>query len=296
MVVGTLRFTAPRDFDKAVEKEYEAFMPVDWKESFYTPTKPEITIWVCDPSASFVINEGWLNYFPNLRILATPSTGENHLDRKAAEARGIKVISLLDDREGLETISASAEFTFKLLLDALRKEPARELQGKVVGLVGFGRIGHRLADWCQAFRAHWYAYDPYMVGINSWRVASDKRYLPTVFSEADAVIICCTYNAETKGMITADLLRSMKPGAALINTSRGEVIDAEGLYQVLKERPDIRFATDVVHGETAGWGEESRERLRSLGAIVTEHIAGATFDSRTKAAKIILELLKKEGV
>lgn len=93
-------------------------------------------------------------------------------------------------------------------------------------------------------------------------------------------------------MITADLLRSMKHGAALINTSRGEVIDEYALAMVMDERPDLRVAVDVLEGETTG--TQNPQRLISRGAIVTPHIAGETFDSRTKAARIILNLLKKE--
>ncbi len=122
--MAVMLFTAPRDFDQEVEREYEAFMPVMW--GGVRTRFGEVTVWVCDPGASFTITENTLRDFPNLRILATPSTGENHLDRKAAEARGIKVLSLLDDRARLETITASSEFTFKLLLDALRLPPPRE--------------------------------------------------------------------------------------------------------------------------------------------------------------------------
>jgi lactate dehydrogenase-like 2-hydroxyacid dehydrogenase len=113
-----------------------------------------------------------------------------------------------------------------------------------------------------------------------------------VFSKCDAVIICCTYNKETHHMIGAELLRSMKQGAALINTSRGEVIDEYALAMVMEERPDLRVAVDVLEGETTG--TQNPARLISRGAIVTPHLAGETYDSRTKAAAIILNLLKKE--
>jgi D-3-phosphoglycerate dehydrogenase / 2-oxoglutarate reductase len=194
----------------------------------------------------------------------------------------VKVISLLDDREGLNTISASAEFTFKLLLDALRLPPARELQDTTVGLVGYGRIGKRLWKWCLDFGAEVYYHDPNVLG------SAPIKYI----FECDAAIICCALTPETRGMITADLLRLLPQGAAVINTARGEIINEADLLTVMDERPDLRVAVDVVSGMVDGTAKP--EELTRRGAIVTNHQAGATYDSRTKAARIILNLLRKE--
>ncbi len=286
-----LLFTAPLDFDPKVLEEYFVFMETQTKSNVTVSNSfsaHNVTIWVCDPSANFVIDDAVLDQYPNLKILATPSTGINHIDLSACKHRGIKVLSLLDDRAGLETISASAEFTFKLLLDAFRKPPARELQGKNIGLVGYGRIGKRIAKYASAFGMNEIHYDPIL------SAGCGASSLEHIFEWGNAVVICCTYDATTRGMITKDHILSMKHSAALVNTARGEIIDEQGLYEALAARPDIRFATDVVHGEVEGRAEESRAKLRALGAIVSSHIAGATFDSRTKAAKIILSLLQKE--
>ena len=271
-----LQFDAPLDFDPQVREEFRKLLPTAgiWHE---------VTVWVCNPKANFVINDKELDKYANLKILATPSTGLNHIDLDACAKRGVKVISLLDDRAGLDDISASAEFTFKLILDALRIPPPRELQGKRVGLVGFGRNGKKLARWCEKFdTASITLCDP---------LTSDISPLE-LFKTCDVVVVCCTYDKSTHHMIGAELLRSMKQGAALVNTSRGEVIDEYALAMVMEERPDLRVAVDVLEGETTG--TQNPQRLISRGAIVTPHIAGETYDSRTKAARIILNLLKKE--
>jgi len=147
-----LLFEAPLDFDPAVFAEYRAWMPE-------THDPQQVTVWVCDPLGG-EIAELHLLQFKNLKVLATPSTGTDHIDAFACKRLGVKVLSLLDDRQGLETISASAEFTFKLLLDALRLLPGRELQGKKVGIVGRGRIGRRLLHWLSAFEASGFFRDP----------------------------------------------------------------------------------------------------------------------------------------
>lgn len=270
-----LLFLAPFDFDPRVREDYEQAFDMN------STGQPEII--VANPNAPFVYDDNTLRMYPMLKVLATPSTGTNHIDFEACAKRGVKIISLLDDREKLNKISASAEFTFKLLLDALRLPPPRELQGKVIGIIGYGRIGHRISDYVFAFDAEVRIYDPYQYY---------KSNLGDMFKYCDAVVVSCTYNAETRGLVIGRLMRSMKAGAALINTSRGEVIDEDELVKVMKERPDLRVAVDVLVGETTG--TQRPERLAELGAIVTPHIAGATYDSRTKAAKIILDLLRKE--
>jgi D-3-phosphoglycerate dehydrogenase len=287
MRASNLLFTAPMDFDPVVLNGYERlFDRVDQTNGAFPSTlsfEPceQYRVWVCNPKASRVIDTEVLRFFSNLEILATPSTGLNHIDLDACKKRKVKVISLKDDQPALDDISASAEFTFKLLLDALRMPPALELQGKDVGIVGMGRIGTQVFKWCFEFGAE-------VVGIDK----DGQSNLHKLFRNCDAVVVCCTYNAETHHMIGAELLRSMKQGAALINTSRGEVIDEYALAMVMEERPDLRVAVDVLEGETTG--TQNPQRLLSRGAIVTPHIAGETFDSRTKAARIILNLLKKE--
>ena len=271
-------FTAPRDFDPVVEGEYEAFLPTIWSDEWHSPEA--VTVWVCDPLKA--AGESELAKFPNLLLLATPSTGTNHIDFEACARRGVMVVSLLNDRDNLDGISASAEFTFKLLLDCMRMKPAHELQGKRVALIGHGRIGRRVEKYCQAFGASVDWSDP---------PAGDYLMNPAaLFAYADAVIVCCSLTPKTTGMITKELILSMKKNAVLVNTARGEVIDEEGLIEAMQERPDLKVAVDVVSGETTG--KANPKRLIELGALVTPHIAGNTYDSRTKAARIILGLIK----
>lgn len=273
-----LLFQAPIDFDLAILKEMRRKFTMDFDGA------PDVI--VCNPKADFVFDETMLALYPGLQILATPSTGVNHIDHVACKRRGVKVLSLLDDRVRLDTISASAEYTFKMILDGLRKVPAFELQDKVIGLVGYGRIGRRVDIYCDAFDADvLYVHDPYK---NRWDSLND------VFSKSDVVVICCSLTEETKGMIDKHYLRQMKRNAVLVNSARGEVINEQDLIDLMQERPDIRVVLDVLTGETTG--TQNPYPLISKGAIITPHIAGETYDSRTKATRIILKLVEREFV
>ena len=282
----SLLFTAPFDFAPAVLSDIvRLFDYAHQKHVVESRDLPpgDFTVWVCNPKQNFVVDETVLEKYPSLTILITPSTGSNHVDRHACANRGIKVFSLLDDRAALEEISASSEFTLKLLLDAFRLEPPREVQGKKVGLIGFGRIGRRMRLYLNCLGAEPFIYDPYVKPYDTIELAE-------VFLSCDGVVVCCTLTPETRGMITEDLLLSMKPSAVLVNTARGDIIDESALITAMLARPDLCVALDVVHGEETG--TDAPGILRGLGAIVTPHIAGETYDSRTKAAKIVYNIIR----
>lgn len=274
-----LLFTAPLDFERSVYDELISLFPL--------PNGPEdVRIWLCNPKADFVIDDEVLKGYPALQIIATPSTGTNHIDLAACKKRNIKVLSLLNDRKGLNKITASSEFTLLMLLMSFRSV-SKEVSGKNIGLVGYGRIGQNLHRYLGALQANVVFYDPARV---------DSTGLKELFFHSDVVIICCELNDTSRGMVDFGLLSSMRNGAILVNTARAEVISEVDLIEFLHAREDITYATDVLHNEVTGKSETSKELLMQTKAdvLVTPHVAGETFESRTKAARIILELLKNE--
>ncbi len=309
---GKCLFSAPFSFIPGIEDSYNAVVATEFreiwkKESLIADSK--LTAWAMNPGQSFIIDDSVLDLFPSLEVLSSPSTGTNHIDKDACAARGVFVYCLLDDRKGLETISASAEFTFLLLLNAMRRLDVavneinenrwrdheddlrgNELYSKKVGLVGLGRIGRRMARYCTAFDAEVFYHDPYIT-------KADFLALPieTLFEQCDVVVICCILNDETKGMINATLLERLKPNAVLVNTSRGEIINEEDLAAIICHRPDIRVAVDVVCGEvTATQFASPLIGLHKEGRIiVSPHIAGVTIESQQKAAMTALGLLQR---
>lgn len=304
-------FSAPFSFLGWLQEEYRRLMPTTFREIWdRAELAPDtaLTAWVVNPGQRFTVDHAVLEAFPALSVLVTPSTGRNHLDEEACRERRIAVYSLQDDREGLEGISASAEFTFLLLLNTLRRLDlavrevsegrwrsregllrGHELQGKQVGLLGLGRIGRRVARWCAAFGARVVYYDPGVAG--DYPAVS----LEELFARSDVVCICCSLNQDTSGLIGADLLNRLKPGASLVNTSRGEVLVETDLARLLERRVDLRVGLDVITGEACGaQGESPLMRFHREGRIViTPHLAGATVESQTQAARIALGLLQR---
>lgn len=306
-------FSAPFAFlPEELRRGFQALMPTVFREVWdaaEVEVDARVSAWVVNPGQHFVVDERILEQVPSLQVIVTPSTGGDHIDEAACQRRGIAVYSLLDAREQLEGISASAEATFLLLLNALRRiDLARqevaagrwrsredalrghELSGRQVGIVGFGRIGQRLARYCTAFEAPVVYYDPY-VRDPAYRAVP----LEELFSTSDAVCLCCRLTPETRGMVSRRLLERLKPEACLVNTARGDLIVEEDLAAVLRTRPDLRVALDVLSGEvTNTHGRSPLLAFHERGQIVvTPHIAGATVESQTKAAFGALELLRR---
>lgn len=312
MRLGNCLFSAPASFLPKIQDEFQALMPTKFVEVWereQLQTDPTIVAWVPNPGQRFTIDDDVLEIFPRLEVIVTPSTGRNHIDSESCARRRVSVLGLTGDREALEAISASAEFTFLLLLNGLRRLDVgqrevsarrwrmredllrgRELAGKRVGLVGFGRIGRRLARYCAAFDASVLYYDPY---VHTSEVPAAS--LEEIFEQCDIVCICCALTAETAGMVNRPLLDRLKRQAVLVNTSRGEVINEDDLLTLLTARDDIAVALDVLTGEVTGTPLNSRLlTLHDRGRIViTPHVAGATMESQAKAAAIALDLLRK---
>ena len=304
-------FSAPHSFLGELKEKYNSILPTDFYEMWDRSdlnSSDKLQVWIVNPGQKFVIDKDIIKLFPNLELIITPSTGKNHIDEQHCKSHRIAVHSLLDVRDTLGTITASSEFTFLLILNALRrsdfavKEVAEnrwrdneeklrgyELCGKSIGIIGLGRIGSNIAKWCEAFDAKVSYFDPY---VNSARYSSIS--IKNIFSKSDIICVSCTLTEDTKGFINQKLLSQLKHNASLINTSGGEIINEADLIDIINNREDINICLDVLSGEvTNSQFSSPLVELHRKGRItITPHIAGATYDSQIKAAKGALELLK----
>ena len=242
----------------------------------------------------------------SLRILASPTTGLDHLDLVGAARRNIKVISLRDAGDFLKNVPATAELTLGLMLSLMRHIPSavedvaaghwerdrfkgHEIRGKTVGIVGYGRLGRLVGAYLRAFGATIVAADPY---VSTSEAGIEMVSLPALLRVADVVTLHVTLSETTRALIDSEALALMKPGALLINTSRGEVIDSEALIRALQSKHLGGAALDVV-------AEESAQGVGSLplvvyarehnDLIITPHIGGCTFESMESTEVFVAE-------
>jgi D-3-phosphoglycerate dehydrogenase len=241
-----------------------------------------------------------------LSFIASPTTGLNHIDVAAAEQRGVAVLSLRGEREFLDTIHATAEHTWALLLTLLRNVPAahrsvldgawdrdrfraHELFGRTLGIIGYGRIGSKVANYGRAFGMTIAACDPFVAPPPDVR----RVDLNELFAISDVISVHAPFSADTSGMIGAAQMASAARRPLFINTARGELVDEEALLAALREGIFAGAALDVLCGENmpAGVMEASSDLIdfarRNPRLILTPHIGGATFESMSRTEEFI---------
>ena len=242
------------------------------------------------------------------KFLVTATTGLNHVDLQAVEEVGIKVLSLKGQLAFLKTITATAEHTMGLLLSLVRKIPAahisvlsgkwnrdlfkgNEIADKKIGIVGYGRLGRIVGDYCQALRMKVIAYDPYVNEYEAYVTRVDS--LGQLFSSADFVTLHIPLNSLTERLVGNSLLSLMKSSAFLINTSRGEILDEGDLLKTLQEKRIAGAALDVLCGEAffASDNPLVEYARRNDNLLLTPHLGGCTWESMEKCEVFMANLL-----
>jgi D-3-phosphoglycerate dehydrogenase len=240
-----------------------------------------------------------------LSAIATRTSQLRHVDLDEAKRRGIEVIFILPDDPVLQATSSTAEEAFALLLalarnvpwafDSLKRgewERARyggsELNGKTLGLIGFGRLGRMVAGYATAFGMRVVAHDPY---VDDATIALDA-----LLRESDVVSIHCTFSPETTGLIGTDEFALMKQGALFVNTARGEITDEAALLDALISGHLGGAAVDTLGGELPDGSHLQDNPLVEYARthenlIVLPHLGGATVEATERTQVHIAELL-----
>jgi D-3-phosphoglycerate dehydrogenase / 2-oxoglutarate reductase len=267
--------------------------------------------WLVSPCPTYKIEGKMIDLCPSLKIVATPSTGSNHLDVTYIEKKGIGFYCLRDT-EIVNEIYASSEFTFNLMISTIRKTPfafesvrkgqwrnvessyrGRELNGLTLGVIGYGRIGGNMARYSRAFGMNIVSYDPYVIIENANVQQADS--IDELLAVADVIVLCVHLNDETYRMVDTGLFEKMKHGVYFINTSRGDVVDEAALIKYLRNGKIEAAGLDVISEELTGNKDEHpliRYARKHDNLIITPHMAGLTYDSELKAQTAAFHAIK----
>lgn len=219
---------------------------------------------------------------PHLRVIAKPGAGVDSVDLKAATEHGIPIMTA-----GHGNAPAVAEITIGFML-ALGRDIVRldartrggdwrrddynssELSGRTLGLIGFGRIGRRVAELARAFgmRVLVFTRTPAKVTPDLGEAAEK---LEALLRDADYISLHCPLNEATRGLISRAAIAAMRPGAFLINTGRGALVDEAALAEALASEHVAGAALDTLFEEPP---PRDNPLLSAPNLILTPHIAG----------------------
>ncbi|MCC6616511.1 MAG: phosphoglycerate dehydrogenase [Anaerolineae bacterium] len=243
------------------------------------------------------IDADLLNDADNLRVIGRLGTNVAGIDLDTATKRGV----IVTHTPGANAVAA-AEHTLTLMLALNRRlvqahQSVREgywlhdrkrnlgtqLRGKTLGLVGFGRVGHLVGNLALAFGMQVLAYDPY-VGESQH---DDERItlvtLPELLARADIISLHVPPTRETRGLFNETLIRQMKPGAKLINTSHGSIVDERALAKALRDEHLAGAAVDVYMEEPP----IGSPLIGLENVIHTPHIGDHTVEARQDVSMLI---------
>lgn len=242
---------------------------------------------------------------PDLRFIAVLATGYDVVDIAAAKEKGIVVSNV--PSYGTEAVG---QFAIALLLevasrvghhDQAVKEgrwaaspdwcfwdyPLMELAGKTMGIIGFGRIGQTTGKVAAALGMRVLAYDAYPT--DSGKAIGEYVPLDQLLAEADAICLHCNLTPETRGIVSAKTIGSMKDGVIIINNSRGPLVNEHDLAEALNSGKVRAAALDVLSSEPPA---SDNPLLTAKNCIITPHISWAPVECRRRIMDITAGNLK----
>jgi D-3-phosphoglycerate dehydrogenase len=242
---------------------------------------------------------------PSLRLLGTCRAGTENLDVGAAVDRGVLVLHVIG-----RTTEAVSDFAIGMLLTEVRniaRAHARlvdgrwdksfatspftpELEGRTVGIVGFGEIGRVVARKLEGFRVRRLAYDPFLEDQRILDGGAEPAPLDVLLRESDFIMLHARMDAGKPPLIGERELAAMKPTAFLVNTARSSLVDTDALVRALRERRIGGAALDVHDREPLG---EDDPLLELDNVTLTPHLASSTKDCMEKSPRILAEDLRR---
>ena len=251
------------------------------------------------------ISKETIDKCPNIKLIAVLATGYNVVDYNYAKEKGIPVCNV--PTYGTASVS---QFSIALLLEICHHVghhsesvhagnwannadwcywdyPLIELEGKTIGIIGFGRIGQAEGRVAKALGMNVLAYDLYP--NETGRVIAEYVDLDTLFAKADVITLHCNLTPENTGMINKDTIAKMKDGVILINNARGQLIVEQDVADALNSGKMGAAGLDVVYTEPI---KADNPLLQAKNCIITPHISWAPKESRPRIMDITVDNVK----
>jgi D-3-phosphoglycerate dehydrogenase / 2-oxoglutarate reductase len=236
---------------------------------------------------------------PHLKIIGRAGVGTDNIDLKAATRLGMIVVN----SPGGNT-TAAAEHTIGMIMALARNIPQAdhvlkgggwrtkaltgvELDGKILGVIGFGKIGRKVASVFQRMGMHVLVYDPFLSQQSADELKVRTVSLETLYAESDVITLHAPKTPETEQMLNTQAFAQMKDGVRLVNCARGGIIDEAALIAAVQSGKVAGVALDVFQKEPL----PPESPLLQLGEklIATPHLGASTFEAQVSVAQDVAE-------
>ncbi len=280
--------------EKGLEYEWAPQNPFDRQEVINKLNKADAGIIDIEPYGEEIFHQ----IKDSARLLVRFGVGYDKVDLQAATKHGIAIART----PGANTLGV-AEMALTLLLSARRqlaeniaccrsghweeRPVSNETVGATVGIVGFGAIGRALAELLRGFSCHVIAYDPYPNQAQAKELGVEYVKLDELFEAADAISIHVPYMKETHHLVNKERLLKMKSTAVIVNTSRGNIVDEDALYEVLAARRIRGAALDVFAVEPL---PASSPLYQLDNIILTPHVSSQTVESLWRIYEMAIDI------
>lgn len=228
-----------------------------------------------------------------LKIVVRAGAGYDNVDLDSATARGVCVMNTPGQNS-----NAVAELAFGLMVMAVRNfyngTSGTELKGKTLGIHAYGNVGRNVARIAKGFGMDILAYDAYPAAVEAMRAdgVTPADSAEELYEKADIVSLHIPATAETRNSIGRELVGRMPKGGILINTARKEVIDEDGLIELLSERTDLKYLTDIMPDRDGNFRQVADGRYFSTPKKMGAQTAEANINAGIAAARQIVGFLK----
>ena len=293
--------------DKALEI-YNSIGQVEFEEA-----SNQLIINVLVVRLGYKIDKFFLQSYPNLQYILSPTTGLDHIDIRYCEKEGIRVISLNDIKKDIENVSSTAELTLGLIVSLIRKIPqasysvlfdrkwdrdafrTRQLSNMSIGIIGVGRIGTMVAKYTNAMGMKVFGYD----------VEKDKKHfddnniqqldLKDLLASSDIVSMHASSTPENARLLNKQNLSFLNKGTYLINTARGNLVCEETIIELLDANILYGYAADVIDGELnkKNFNSVIFQNMKKYNILLTPHIGGCTSDAMETTELVLAQEFQK---
>jgi D-3-phosphoglycerate dehydrogenase len=269
----------------------------------------------------FPVNENILQAAPKLKFIGRVGAGMENIEVAAAEARGVQLFNAPEGNRN--AVGEHALGMLLMLFNNLRRADAQvragkwlreanrgiELEGKTVGIIGYGYMGSAFAGKLRGFDVEVLAYDKYKTGFGNDQV--QEVSLETLQVKADVLSIHLPQTDETRFMVNQAFIAAFAKPFYLINTARGKIVETDALVKALEQKKVLGACLDVLEYEKSSFehmfgkvGEQApdlpeafRYLLEAENVLLSPHIAGWTVESNRKMAEVLLNKIEdwKDG-